>query len=132
MGVRAKEIARRSGTVLRVITVHQRLAFGSAPVVANAPAASANAVFGQQLREAHEAALADASESGRVEGIFESGDAVEVLLAQSAEVGLMVAGSRGYGPIGAVLLGGTTHELLRSAQCPLIVTPRGGPPKAPG
>jgi nucleotide-binding universal stress UspA family protein len=36
-----------------------------------------------------------------------------------------VAGSRGYGPIGAVLLGGTTHALLRSAECPVLITPRG-------
>lgn len=38
---------------------------------------------------------------------------------------MLVAGSRGYGPLGAVLLGGTTHELLRSAECPLLITPRG-------
>jgi nucleotide-binding universal stress UspA family protein len=24
-----------------------------------------------------------------------------------------------------VLLGGTTHRLLRSAECPLLITPRG-------
>jgi nucleotide-binding universal stress UspA family protein len=36
-----------------------------------------------------------------------------------------VTGSRGYGPLGAVLLGSTTADLARTSACPLLVTPRG-------
>ncbi len=49
---------------------------------------------------------------------------MEVLLEQSQEVDLLMAGSRGYGPLGAVLLGGTTRQLTQAAACPLIVIPR--------
>jgi hypothetical protein len=36
-----------------------------------------------------------------------------------------VCGSRGYGPLRAVLLGGVTHELVRPARCPVLIVPRG-------
>ena len=71
----------------------------------------------------HEAALAE--DAGvDTEGVVLEGHAAELLAAHSHEVGLMIVGSRGYGPLGAVLLGGTSHSLLREAACPLIVTPR--------
>ena len=34
-------------------------------------------------------------------------------------------GSRGYGPLGAVLTGSATTALARGAACPVLVTPRG-------
>jgi len=43
----------------------------------------------------------------------------------SEAVDLMVVGSRGYGPLKAVLLGGVSGQLIRSAACPVIVIPRG-------
>lgn len=38
---------------------------------------------------------------------------------------LLVIGSRGYGPLRRVFLGGLAAELMRSAPCPLLVLPRG-------
>jgi hypothetical protein len=38
---------------------------------------------------------------------------------------VMVVGSRGYGPLKAVLLGGVSGQVIRSAACPVIVVPRG-------
>ena len=38
---------------------------------------------------------------------------------------ILVVGSRGYGPLRRVLLGSVSTPLVRSAPCPLIVTPRG-------
>jgi nucleotide-binding universal stress UspA family protein len=43
----------------------------------------------------------------------------------SHDVDLLVCGSRGYGPIGSVLLGGVSRRLLHRAACPVIVVPRG-------
>jgi hypothetical protein len=37
----------------------------------------------------------------------------------------MVTGSRGYGPHRAVLLGSVSGRLVREAECPVIVVPRG-------
>ena len=43
----------------------------------------------------------------------------------SNEVDLLVCGSRGYGPLGSVLLGGVSRRLIHRAACPVIVVPRG-------
>ena len=37
----------------------------------------------------------------------------------------MLAGSRGYGPLRSVLVGGVSGRLMRTVQCPVIVIPRG-------
>jgi nucleotide-binding universal stress UspA family protein len=54
-----------------------------------------------------------------------TGDAALVLAEVSAELGLLICGSRGYGPLRAVLLGSVSARLARSAACPLLITPRG-------
>ena len=36
-----------------------------------------------------------------------------------------MCGSRGYGPLGSVLLGGVSRRLVHRAACPVIVVPRG-------
>src|SRR5829696_1437334 len=43
----------------------------------------------------------------------------------SHDVDLLVCGSRGYGPLGSVLLGGVSRRLIHRAACPVIVVPRG-------
>jgi nucleotide-binding universal stress UspA family protein len=53
------------------------------------------------------------------------GDPQELLAGQSAELDLLAVGSRGYGPLRAVLLGSVSSALVRSAQSPLVVVPRG-------
>ena len=37
----------------------------------------------------------------------------------------MLAGSRGYGPLRSVLVGGVSGRLMRTVQCPIIIVPRG-------
>lgn len=54
-----------------------------------------------------------------------TGDPAELLAARSSELDLLVMGSRGYGPLHAVLVGGVSGRVLREAQCPVIVVPRG-------
>jgi nucleotide-binding universal stress UspA family protein len=43
----------------------------------------------------------------------------------STDVDLLVCGSRGYGPLGSVLLGGVSRRLVHRAACPVVVVPRG-------
>jgi nucleotide-binding universal stress UspA family protein len=43
----------------------------------------------------------------------------------SDDVDLLVCGSRGYGPLGSVLLGGVSRRLVHRAACPVVVVPRG-------
>jgi nucleotide-binding universal stress UspA family protein len=62
-----------------------------------------------------------------VDATFITGGATETLLSVAADApgALLVVGSRGYGPLRRVLLGSVSTALVRSAPCPLIVTPRG-------
>ena len=53
------------------------------------------------------------------------GDPADVLAAEGAELDLLVVGSRGYGPLRRTLLGGVSAKIMRSAPCPVLVTPRG-------
>jgi nucleotide-binding universal stress UspA family protein len=52
-------------------------------------------------------------------------DPADVLVRVSANLDLLICGSRGYGPLRAVLLGGVSRRLTAEAQCPVIVLPRG-------
>jgi nucleotide-binding universal stress UspA family protein len=48
------------------------------------------------------------------------------LIAHSSELDLLVAGSRGYGPVRSVLVGSVSRALVRDASCPIVVAPRPG------
>jgi nucleotide-binding universal stress UspA family protein len=57
--------------------------------------------------------------------VFVEDDPVDVLVEHSRELDLLVIGSRGYGPLRSVLLGGVSGRVIRDAACPVIVAPRG-------
>ena len=55
-----------------------------------------------------------------------TGDPADALADVATTPGtLLVVGSRGYGALRRVLLGSVSTKLVRSAACPLVVTPRG-------
>jgi nucleotide-binding universal stress UspA family protein len=66
-------------------------------------------------------ASGDASASGEVL----DGDTAAALAAAASGYDLLVCGSRGFGPLRTVILGGTSHSLVRQAACPVLVVPRG-------
>ena len=70
-------------------------------------------------------ALASLGDDRDVSGRVLEGDAAAELAAASADVDLLVVGSRGFGPVRRVLLGSVSRELVRSASCPVVVLPRG-------
>lgn len=51
------------------------------------------------------------------------GDPVVELAAESQDLDMLVCGSRGRGPLRAVLLGSVTERLLHAARCPLLIVP---------
>ena len=59
-----------------------------------------------------------------VEGDATYGDPGEELAAFSAELDLLIVGSRGYGPAGRLFNGSTSNYLARRSRCPLLVLPR--------
>lgn len=119
----AISLAQACGALIRLITVFQRLAFGGVPPRA-LPGASANDVMRRELHAAHQTAIGGIPPEVATESRFRDGSADEVLVEESKDIDLLVVGSRGYGPLGAVLLGSTSTALARAASCPLMVTPR--------
>jgi nucleotide-binding universal stress UspA family protein len=76
----------------------------------------------ERLSEAREAV----PEGVVVDGTLVSGDPVLALADAGDQPGtVLVIGSRSYGPLRRVLLGSVSTPLVRSAPCPMIVTPRG-------
>jgi nucleotide-binding universal stress UspA family protein len=61
---------------------------------------------------------------GDVEPHAAYGVASEELAVFSASLGLLVVGSRGYGPAGRLIHGSTSRQLARTARCPLLVLTR--------
>ena len=52
------------------------------------------------------------------------GSPAGALAVYSGSVGLLIVGSRGYGPVGRLVHGSTSSRLARSPCCPLPVLPR--------
>ena len=52
------------------------------------------------------------------------GEPAEELVRASFSADLIVAGSRGYGPLHALIAGAVSGRLIRAAACPVIVVPR--------
>lgn len=118
-------MARRFGADLRVIRVFDSMHVGT-PALMTGPSYMPDFVEHESnQREGLEGAVAALTDDVSAKGVFVKGSPATELAAQSEGVDLMVVGSRGYGPLAAVLLGGVTHRLVRKAACPVIVLPRG-------
>jgi nucleotide-binding universal stress UspA family protein len=94
----------------------------------------AQRAYTEAARESFGAALdratAQIGDTVPVTSFLLEGDVVGALASlDDRDVDLLVVGSRGYGPIRRVLLGGTSTRLVRRAACPVMVVPRcaGGP-----
>ena len=85
-----------------------------------------DALLDQKTREQLAEARGAVPDGVEVDTTLISGDPVEALTSAGKAPGtLMVVRSRAYGPLRRVLLGSVATHLVRSAPCPLIVTPRG-------
>lgn len=72
-----------------------------------------------------DAAVAGLPDTVPATGTLLEGDVVSALSSlDDRDVDLLVVGSRGYGPLRRVLLGGTSSRLVRQAACPVMVVPR--------
>lgn len=76
--------------------------------------------------------LADAvdalPDSVHAKGHLLEGSPVHALSKHAEGLDLLVMGSRAYGAVRTVLLGGVSHRLVREAPCPLMVLPRSARP----
>jgi nucleotide-binding universal stress UspA family protein len=129
---RALEAAGRLAAVtaarLQVIRVFQPLAYPVAPgSAAMSGIASYNDSLQARTSEELDAAVAkiNADSEPAAEAHFAVGDPARILAEESEQLDLLLVGSRGYGPLHAVLVGGVAGRLVREAACPVIVFPRG-------
>jgi nucleotide-binding universal stress UspA family protein len=76
------------------------------------------------------AGLAAVPEACSAGGEVVTGEPREVLAAASADLDLLVCGSRGHGPVQTLLLGGVSHAIVREAACPVLVVPLAEPAAA--
>jgi nucleotide-binding universal stress UspA family protein len=112
---------------LRVVSVAARHAEVFAPVVRREAEETYLSEARARYQAALDAALASLPEGIDATGEVLSGDVVDSLAAIDArDVDVLVCGSRGYGPIRRVLLGGVAGRLIRHASAPVVVVPRGG------
>jgi nucleotide-binding universal stress UspA family protein len=121
----ARELARLCGATLRLFAVHEAdVLFGYAdvPVGDHEEALTSER---ERLQNDLAAALASLPAAVRAQGSVLAGSAAEVLAAEAEKgVDLLVVGSRGYGPLRHVLMGGTSSTLMRSSPCPVLAVPR--------
>ena len=129
----ALALARRAPASLRVVTVVEeglRAALESDTYRAGRAGESVEDVIGEyelSARRAAEKALAELDGQRQLAAEIESwvGDPVDVLVRLSEHLDLLVCGSRGYGPVRAVLLGAVSGRVVTEARCPVAVVPRG-------
>jgi nucleotide-binding universal stress UspA family protein len=122
----ARRLAAATGARLRVIRAFTPLAFDTPPgSLATGGMSSYNDTLHERAAGELDAAVAKFEAEPGIESDFNVGDPVRILAAASEQLDLLIVGSRGYGPMHAVLVGGVTGRLLREAACPVIVLPRG-------
>lgn len=121
----AAELARTTSARLHVLSLFEPTLPVSLAVGGGLPTASINEVLRRQCDEQLAQAMSALDADIDATGTLLDGDARELLAGESAGLDLLVVGSRGYGPLRAVLLGSVSSALVRSAQSPLVVVPRG-------
>jgi nucleotide-binding universal stress UspA family protein len=106
-------LAHATGAHVQAITVIPLELYGTPP--------SAHAEIDATMRTALEDAVAGTD----AETVVLDGRPWAALAAKSEELDLLLVGSRGYGPLKAVITGGTSGPLIHHAHCPVVVVPRG-------
>jgi nucleotide-binding universal stress UspA family protein len=122
----AGELAAKTNATLTLYTVVAPRAEIFAPIVGRDAEEAFMATVREDARKALDEAIAALPEGVQANEELLEGDVVDVLAAlDEHEIDLLVCGSRGYGPVRRVLLGGVLRKLIRRAACPVVVVPRG-------
>lgn len=121
----ASGLATRLGATLVVMTVLDVAGFGT-PALMGGPGYDRMREDAEGSARAHlDQVVGTLPSDLATESRLLAGDPARLLAESSEDLDLLIMGSRGYGPLRAVLLGGVSGRLVREAGCPLIVTPRG-------
>jgi nucleotide-binding universal stress UspA family protein len=121
----ACRLAEQGDGVVRVLTVAEPLDAIVAGTLDGLALAEARQAGGERVNQVLHAGLDAVSADRCGGGEVLSGHPAEALAAASADLDVIVCGSRGYGPLRTLLVGSTSHALVRRAACPVLVVPRG-------
>jgi nucleotide-binding universal stress UspA family protein len=111
----AESLARRLGAGLRVTYIVDEDVYAR-PLVEDVR---------KQIDASLEELVSRMSRDLEIETVMRHGDPAEELLKACEDgIDLLVLGSRGYGPVGSVLLGSVSHRVVREAPCAVVVVPR--------
>jgi nucleotide-binding universal stress UspA family protein len=122
----AGALAARTGASVTLFTVVAPRAEVFSPIIGRGVEEAFLKTVREDATSALERALALLPEGVEASQELLEGDAVDALAAlDEHEVDLLVCGSRGYGPVRRVLLGGVLRKLVRRAAGPMLVVPRG-------
>jgi nucleotide-binding universal stress UspA family protein len=118
----AARIAAHLGTELELVTV--------IPDTRVIPSFGDVTRFGHEQRAMYQdsldRALAKLPEGIKASGRLLEGPIIDALAdIHPGEADLLVCGSRGYGPVRRVLLGGVSARVVRHARIPVVIVPRG-------
>jgi nucleotide-binding universal stress UspA family protein len=119
----AAGFARLTDGRLRVIGVHQPMAFGDVGV-GTFPIESVSQALRRELQEEAEEAVSSL-DGVAAEARLRDGDAATSLAAESEDLDLLVLGSRGYGPLRSVLVGSVSEATVPEVRSPVLIVPRG-------
>jgi nucleotide-binding universal stress UspA family protein len=120
----AESIAAATGARLRVIRAFQPLSYDYPAKGVPMGGIAYNDKLHERASKELDAAVAKLEGKVQAEPFFAVGNAAEILAKASEQLDLLLVGSRGYGPLHSVLIGGTAGRVVREAACPVIVLPR--------
>ena len=119
----AEALARRLDAGLRVMRVVDPTGIVDATLaVAPRAAAAARRIRERPLHDLRRV-VAELHPGVDADAAVLYGEPAEELVRASFSANLIVAGSRGYGPLHALIAGAVSGRLIRAAACPVIVVP---------
>jgi len=121
----ATELARALSAELEVIGVMSPESWDSPALMGGPSVPTVREDVEQHVRRSLTEIVAQVPADVTVTTRLLKGVPAEELAARSEELDILVVGSRGYGPLHSVLVGGVSGRVIRSAYCPVIVVPRG-------
>jgi nucleotide-binding universal stress UspA family protein len=123
--VTATTAARALGAKLEIVTVLVPDIAGPVGLVSGAAYERVRDEVEANARRDLDEKVANLAGAIPAEGVVLEGRPWRRLADHSANLDLLFIGSRGYGPLRAVIAGGTSGPVLHHAQCPVVVLPRG-------
>jgi nucleotide-binding universal stress UspA family protein len=118
----AEDLAAAAGARLHLLSVAEPMPVtmvGGPP-----PTADLHDALVEERREELREAVLGVPVSLEPTATLLEGPAARCLATAATELDLLVCGSRGYGPVGSVLLGSVSKGLFHEASCPVVALPR--------